>query len=115
MMTEAVISVLIIVPICVGAAILTVRAMRRGRLEVDERVEAWAKQNDLRLVSKADSFLGGPFWSVTDLLGWTTRDPVYRVVVENRDGRRRGGHVRLRSESVLNPYSSEGVDVRWDD
>ena len=115
MMTEALVATAIIVPICTLAAVFTVRAMRRGRQQVDEKVDAWAQQNDLQLLVKADSFLGGPFWTVTDLLGWTTRDPVYRIIVEDRDGRRRSGHVRLRSESILNPYSSEGVDVRWDD
>lgn len=73
----------------------------------NQLLETWARQNGFRLVSRDYRIIDtGPFYS-------TSGRRVYRVTVEDRDGKRRSAFVRCGGWfwGVL----TEGVEVRWDD
>lgn len=72
-----------------------------------QQLDDWAKQHGYRIVSRESRWLiRGPFF-------WSSgkHHSVYRIVAENRDGRRRDGWARVGHGFLWWPGR---VDVRWD-
>ncbi len=71
-------------------------------------VQEWAQQNGFRLLESKFSLSKGPFL-------WTSskRQTVYRVRVEDKSGRVRGGWVKC--GSYWWGLMSDEAQVRWDD
>jgi hypothetical protein len=72
-------------------------------------LQQWAERNGYRIVEQDyRSFLKGPFFFIA-----SKNQTVYRVVVEDKDGRRRTGWVRCGGWFL--GLWSDTVEVRWDD
>ena len=74
----------------------------------DDVVQKWAQENGFRLIEQKYAHLKGPFF-------WTASkgQSVYRVTIEDGDGRRRSGWVLC--GSWWGGLMSDQAQVRWDD
>ena len=102
-----ILGVLLLVPLAAVMVLLVAhsRALSMGQSMLDH----WTQQNGLQVRSRERCwfFKGSFFWNSSD------GQRVYRVVVQDRDGRIRSGYVRCGGFWL--GLLSDRVDVRWDD
>jgi len=80
-----------------------------GQRRAEHLLRLWAARNGFEIIEFANCFfLTGPF-----LLGWigTSRRPIFRVLIKDRDGNRRSGWVRV-GGSLLGVWSNVAT-VKW--
>jgi hypothetical protein len=91
------------------APFLILLDFRERRRKAESRLRRWAAENGYRIIERSYKGFGeyrGPFF-------WSNRDlAVFWVIIEDRDGRARGGWVRF--GSWWRGLDSEEVAVIWD-